>query len=292
MPEQVLSRIAVAGEEGHLGGHTVLVCLRQLLQELPHLLGLGVALPGPHLVQPPQLVQKALEPVAVEFRGLPQPGHLVRVGGGVQLLAKGLNCPGVPVLRVHLLVRQAAAQHGAEAVRLFRGQYLPRLQPRQEQVQVRHQGLDGGGQRGDGALHALQQNRSPDAHEVGVALTELLLALFLSSFHAVLVQAVDSEGQVLDGVQHVAVDVAVETLEAVPHGLGDLVDREAHGLAVQIHGFPCLLHGPDVVAGPAHQRQHHGIQQAGASLAFLDGLERRLEVGDGTAARVPSIVAA
>ena len=112
----------------------------------------------------------------------------------------------------------------------------------------------------------------------------------LPCLNAVFVQAIDGEVEVIDGVDDVVVDVAVQPLQAVVHCLRYFVLREAQRLAIDLHRVPRLLHGPDVVPGPAYQGQHHGVQQARVGLSLLNRLESRLQIGYRPSPRVPCVV--
>ena len=129
-----------------------------------------------------------------------------------------------------------------------------------------------------------------DADEVGVTLPQLCAGLSLPCLYAVFVQAINSEVDVLDGVNDVVVDVSVQALQAVVHRFRYLVLREAQRLPVDLHGLPCLLHGPNIVTGPAYQRQHHGVKQAGVGFPLLNRLERRFEVGYWPSPCIPGVV--
>ena len=105
------------------------------------------------------------------------------------------------------------------------------FQPRQEEIEIVHETSHRGRERSEGTLHALQEDGAHDADEVGVALPQLRTGLLLPCLNAVLVQAVDGEVEVLNGVDDVVVDVSVQALQAVVHRLRYLVLREVHSAA-------------------------------------------------------------
>jgi hypothetical protein len=176
---------------------------------------------------------------------------------------------------------------------VLRRQHVVLVELGEEEAKVGDHRLDGAVQRFDRALHPLEEDGAHDADEGAVPLLELLLAgVVAADLYAVGLEVVNGEAERFDGGDDVAVDVAVERFETVVDGARDLVVREAHRLAVQLHRLPGVLEAPDVVSRPPDQRQQHRVEQPGPALPLLDRAEDRAQVRDGPPAGVPGVVAA
>ncbi len=140
------------------------------------------------------------------------------------------------------------------------------------------------------AFHPFQEDGAHDADEGPVPLLHLRFAASRVQFDAIRLQVVDREIQILDRFDDLLVDRSVQIAQAIRHRLRNLVPGELHRLATQLHRLPCFLQRADIVPRAPHQRKQHGIQQARAPAALLDGAECVAQIGDRPAPRIPGVV--